>query len=156
MPKRGDRNLQLVENFLALFRGHGFRLFSREPASFFCGERSQIEVCPARQLFVMRSPAFRYNSRSLCHFSLTMQGAGLVEGGDRGLALIERVKLLASSREAVACLVEVALAVRAQSFANRRLRTVGPTETRESHDQDHRDRDGQGGLTGSASTCFGA
>ena len=124
-------------------------MFSRQPACFFRRQRSQIEVGRGRQSLVVRETSLQIPFPGLRHVSLAMRGAGLVERGDRGLAGVSAVELLAGRRELVPRLVEFALAIPAQSLANRLCRIVGPTDSGKRRDQNECRRDRQGGMTGS-------
>ena len=94
----------------------------------------------------MRETGLQIPFPGLRHVSLAMRGAGLVERGDRGLGGVSAVELLAGCRELVPRLVEFALAIPAQSLANRVRRIVGPTGSGKRRDQNECRRDRHGGI----------
>ena len=129
MAKRRDRRLQLVDNFLPLFRRHVFGLLSRESPGFFRGQCSQIEMGRSRQPLVVRQPRLQVPFAGLRDVALAVGGTGLIKRGDRRLGGVCTVQLLSGRRELFPSLVEVALFIPPQSIADHLRRIVGPTDS---------------------------
>ncbi len=94
-------------------------------------------------------PAFKYHSRACATSPLRCAAHAWSNAAIAALAASAAVELLTGCRETVTRLVEFALAIPAQSLANRLGRIVGPADSGESRNQNERRGDGHGGLTGS-------
>ena len=146
VTKGRNRRLQLVED---LGRLSGATFSGWSPASRRASSAASVprlKWAEAASPLSCARPAFRYDSRADATSPLRCEAQAWSNAAIAALPASPLSILLAGGREPVPRLVEFALAIPPQSFANRLRRIVGPTGSGKGHHQDKCRRDRQGGL----------